>query len=138
MTLTQVSSDYVYDGFSGRPYTETEPDPIAPLGVHGQTKAAGNQIAPRYIIRTRWVIGDGRNFVGTMANLAERGVDPLVVADQTDRLTSPKTSPQAPDICSTPVPPTAHATSRDRANPHPVPTLPAPSTASPAPHASPP
>jgi dTDP-4-dehydrorhamnose 3,5-epimerase len=59
--------------------------------VYGQTKAAGDiavATAPRhYIIRTSWVIGDGNNFVRTMASLAERGVDPKVVDDQTGRLT---------------------------------------------------
>ena len=89
ITLVHVSSDYVYDGTSQTPYTET--DPIAPLGVYGQTKAAGDQIVAtvphHYIIRTSWVIGDGHNFVRTMASLAERGIDPTVVADQTGRLT---------------------------------------------------
>ena len=40
-----------------------------------------------YIIRTSWVIGEGHNFVRTMASLAERGIDPTVVDDQTGRLT---------------------------------------------------
>ena len=64
---------------------------MAPLGVYGQTKAAGDQIVatlPRhYIVRTSWVIGDGRNFVRTMLSLAARGVDPSVVNDQFGRLT---------------------------------------------------
>ncbi|MEZ5187577.1 MAG: bifunctional dTDP-4-dehydrorhamnose 3,5-epimerase family protein/NAD(P)-dependent oxidoreductase [Microbacterium sp.] len=89
ITLVHVSSDYVYDGTLTRPYTET--DPVCPLGVYGQTKAAGDAIAatvPRhYIIRTSWVIGDGPNFVRTMASLAERGINPRVVDDQTGRLT---------------------------------------------------
>lgn len=89
ITLVHVSSDYVFDGTSERPYRED--DPIAPLGVYGQSKAAGDlaaQTAPRhYVVRTSWVIGDGKNFVRTMASLAERGVDPAVVADQTGRLT---------------------------------------------------
>lgn len=89
ITLVHVSSDYVFDGSSDRPYTET--DPVSPLGVYGQTKAAGDAIVatvPRhYIIRTSWVIGEGHNFVRTMASLAQRGVNPTVVADQTGRLT---------------------------------------------------
>lgn len=89
LTLVHLSSDYVFDGTSDSPYRED--DPIAPLGVYGQTKAAGDQIiatVPRhYILRTSWVIGDGRNFVRTMASLAERGVDPSVVDDQVGRLT---------------------------------------------------
>lgn len=89
LTLVHVSSDYVFDGTLDRPYRED--DPVCPLGVYGQTKAAGDAIAatvPRhYIIRTSWVIGDGKNFVRTMASLAERGIDPLVVDDQVGRLT---------------------------------------------------
>ncbi|WP_345436944.1 bifunctional dTDP-4-dehydrorhamnose 3,5-epimerase family protein/NAD(P)-dependent oxidoreductase [Microbacterium gilvum] len=89
ITLVHVSSDYVFDGTADTPYAEDAP--FAPLGVYGQTKAAGDAIVhtvPRhYIIRTSWVIGDGRNFVTTMASLAERGIDPSVVDDQTGRLT---------------------------------------------------
>lgn len=89
ITLVHVSSDYVFDGTKTGAYTET--DVPTPLGVYGQTKAAGDVAAatvPRhYIIRTSWVIGDGNNFVRTMASLAERGIDPKVVNDQTGRLT---------------------------------------------------
>lgn len=87
LTLVHVSSDYVFDG-GKRLYTEG--DGFAPLGVYGQTKAAGDAIVmtlPRhYIVRTSWVIGEGVNFVRTMASLAERGVDPNVVNDQLGRL----------------------------------------------------
>ncbi len=89
LTLVHVSSDYVFDGTSDRPYRED--DPVCPLGVYGQTKAAGDAIVAtasrHYIVRTSWVIGDGGNFVRTMASLAERGVDPKVVDDQFGRLT---------------------------------------------------
>lgn len=87
-TLVNISSDYVFDGT--RPiHDETEPP--TPLGVYGQTKAAGDQITAtlpaHYTIRTSWVIGDGHNFVTTMASLARRGIRPTVVADQIGRLT---------------------------------------------------
>lgn len=89
LTLVHVSSDYVFDGALDRAYRED--DPFCPLGVYGQTKAAGDAIVstvPRhYIVRTSWVIGEGKNFVRTMASLAERGVDPKVVDDQIGRLT---------------------------------------------------
>jgi len=89
ITLVHVSSDYVFDGTADRPYIEA--DPSTPLGVYGQTKAAGDAVVatvPRhYIVRTSWVIGDGKNFVATMASLAERGIDPKVVDDQIGRLT---------------------------------------------------
>ncbi|MDL9980311.1 bifunctional dTDP-4-dehydrorhamnose 3,5-epimerase family protein/NAD(P)-dependent oxidoreductase [Microbacterium candidum] len=89
VTLVHVSSDYVFDGTLDRPYRED--DPICPLGVYGQTKAAGDAAVAttpkHYIVRTSWVIGEGKNFVRTMASLAERGIDPRVVDDQIGRLT---------------------------------------------------
>lgn len=88
ITLVHVSSDYVFDGSKRGAYTES--DSISPLGVYGQSKAAGDAVVstvPRhYIVRTSWVIGDGNNFVRTMASLAERGIDPAVVDDQFGRL----------------------------------------------------
>lgn len=88
ITLVHVSSDYVFDGTVE---VHTEDEPFSPLGVYGQTKAAGDAIVStvpqHYIVRTSWVIGDGNNFVRTMASLAERGVNPSVVDDQFGRLT---------------------------------------------------
>lgn len=89
ITIVHVSSDYVFDGTKDGPYTED--DAVAPLGVYGQTKAAGEAaatIAPKhYIVRTSWVVGGGKNFVKTMSSLAERGINPQVVNDQHGRLT---------------------------------------------------
>ncbi|MGF3053830.1 sugar nucleotide-binding protein [Microbacterium sp. YY-03] len=89
LTLVHISSDYVFDGTVSGAYDENTP--FSPLGVYGQTKAAGEiaaATAPRhYILRTSWVIGDGNNFVKTMASLADRGINPNVVNDQTGRLT---------------------------------------------------
>ncbi|MFT0762871.1 dTDP-4-dehydrorhamnose reductase [Actinomyces sp. F1_1611] len=89
VTLVHISSDYVFDGSATAPYSERAP--LSPLGVYGQSKAAGDLAAttnPRhYILRTSWVIGDGANFVRTMASLAERGISPRVVDDQVGRLT---------------------------------------------------
>lgn len=89
ITLVHVSSDYVFDGTKQGEYAED--DQVRPLGVYGQTKAAGDAIVStvpqHYIVRTSWVIGEGKNFVRTMVSLAERGVDPKVVDDQTGRLT---------------------------------------------------
>ncbi|QIK63000.1 sugar nucleotide-binding protein [Leucobacter viscericola] len=87
LTLVHVSSDYVFDG-SQPVFDETSA--VSPLGVYGQTKAAGDAVVatvPRhYIVRTSWVIGEGNNFVRTMASLASRGIDPSVVDDQVGRL----------------------------------------------------
>lgn len=88
ITIVHVSTDYVFDG-TKVPHTETEP--FSPLGVYGQTKAAGDlvvSIAPKhYILRTSWVIGEGKNFVRTMLDLGKRGINPAVVSDQVGRLT---------------------------------------------------
>jgi dTDP-4-dehydrorhamnose 3,5-epimerase len=59
--------------------------------VYGASKAAGDlavSLAPKYyILRTSWVIGDGKNFVRTMLSLGEKGINPSVVSDQVGRLT---------------------------------------------------
>jgi dTDP-4-dehydrorhamnose 3,5-epimerase len=88
LTLVHVSSDYVFDGTAAE---HTEDEPYSPLGVYGQSKAAGDiavSTTPRhYLLRTSWVIGEGHNFVRTMARLAGDGASPSVVADQIGRLT---------------------------------------------------
>lgn len=87
-TLVHYSSDYVFDGSRS---THAESEPLSPLGVYGQSKAAGDlavATAPRhYLVRTSWVVGDGSNFVRTMQSLAAKGVCPRVVSDQIGRLT---------------------------------------------------
>jgi dTDP-4-dehydrorhamnose 3,5-epimerase len=88
LTLVHYSSDYVFDGTEE---IHDEAEPLSPLGVYGQSKAAGELAAAgarrHYVVRTSWVIGDGKNFVRTMAALAETGVSPSVVDDQIGRLT---------------------------------------------------
>ncbi|QHN43321.1 sugar nucleotide-binding protein [Candidatus Mycosynbacter amalyticus] len=88
ITLVHVSSDYVFDGTAEQ---HTEDEDFAPLGVYGQSKAAGDIVVSttpcHYIARTSWVIGDGNNFVRTMNSLAEKGIKPSVVSDQIGRLT---------------------------------------------------
>lgn len=88
LTLVHISSDYVFDGTLS-PHTEDEV--FAPLSVYGQTKAAGDiavgTTAKHYILRTSWVIGKGKNFVGIMQELASKGISPQVVNDQIGRLT---------------------------------------------------
>ena len=83
ITLVHVSSDYVFDGARE---VHDEGEPPSPLGVYGQTKAAGDLAVagcPRhYIVRSSWVIGEGRNFVRTMAALSDRCADPDDALDQ--------------------------------------------------------
>jgi dTDP-4-dehydrorhamnose reductase len=85
--FVHVSTDYVFDGSKDAPYTET--DTIAPLGVYGATKAAGEaairQAAPHShaIIRTAWILSaDGANFLNTMLRFAAERDVLRVVADQ--------------------------------------------------------
>ena len=95
ITLVHISSDYVFDGTQEEHH---EDEPFSPLGVYGQTKAAGDIAVagcPRhYIVRSSWVIGEGKNFVRTMAALSDRCADlddklnqVTVVSDQYGRLT---------------------------------------------------
>ncbi len=88
ITLVHISTDYVFDG-TKNPHTEDEP--FSPLSVYGASKAAGDlviSLAPKfYIIRTSWVIGEGKNFVRTMLELGKKDISPSVVADQVGRLT---------------------------------------------------
>ncbi|MFJ9315465.1 sugar nucleotide-binding protein [Pimelobacter simplex] len=90
LTLVHYSTDYVFDG-APVPGGHREDEPFSPLGVYGQTKAAGDlavgTVPRHYVLRTSWVIGEGHNFVRTMARLAADGVDPSVVDDQVGRLT---------------------------------------------------
>lgn len=91
ITLVHISSEYVFDG-TNKIHDENEP--LSPLGVYAQTKAAGDIVAAtvdrHYLVRTSWVIGEGNNFVRTMKGLAEKGVEPNVVNDQIGRLTFTK------------------------------------------------
>jgi dTDP-4-dehydrorhamnose reductase len=85
--MIQVSTDYVFDGQSSRPY-EVD-DPTGPQSVYGRTKLAGElavrELAPEYgyVVRTAWVYGaTGNNFVKTMARLERAGDIIRVVDDQ--------------------------------------------------------
>ncbi len=88
MTLVHISSDYVFDGTEP---VHTEDEAFAPLSVYGASKAAGDllvSLAPKfYIVRTSWVIGEGKNFVRTMLGLADKNISPTIVNDQIGRLT---------------------------------------------------
>ena len=84
--FVHVSTDYVFDGSSSRPYKEA--DPVNPTGVYGASKLAGEtaaQQAERYIIvRTAWVFSEyGHNFLKTMVRLAGEKDSLSIVNDQT-------------------------------------------------------
>lgn len=89
--LVQVSTDYVFDGASARPYRES--DPPAPGSVYGRTKLQGEREAmqaPHHlVVRTAWLYDAwGKNFYNTMLKAAADGRRLRVVDDQRGAPTS--------------------------------------------------
>lgn len=85
--LLQVSTDYVFAGNAHRPYSIDAP--VAPLGVYGASKLAGEtavtELLPdrSVIIRTAWLYSArGANFVKTMLKLMAEREQLTVIADQ--------------------------------------------------------
>ena len=84
--LVHLSTDYVFNGRKGQPYTEADaPDP---LGVYGRSKWEGEEavrerLDRHLIVRTSWVFSaHPPNFVTTMLRLAQEREVLRVVADQ--------------------------------------------------------
>lgn len=83
--IVQVSTDYVFDGNTNKPYVET--DNTCPQSVYGTTKLNGEKAVMEitdkyYITRTAWLYGDGNNFVKTMLRVAKERDTLTVVNDQ--------------------------------------------------------
>ncbi|RYG06387.1 MAG: dTDP-4-dehydrorhamnose reductase [Chitinophagaceae bacterium] len=84
--LIHISTDYVFNGNSEKPYTEE--DATDPIGFYGATKLAGEEAAlftdeQAIVIRTAWVYSSfGNNFYKTMKRLMSEKSEISVVNDQ--------------------------------------------------------
>ncbi|HTW93597.1 MAG TPA: dTDP-4-dehydrorhamnose reductase [Tepidisphaeraceae bacterium] len=85
--LVHVSTDFVFDGASTRPYRPD--DPVRPLSAYGRSKLLGETELQRsdlsnwLIVRTAWVYGrGGANFPRTIIQAARANKPLKVVADQ--------------------------------------------------------
>jgi dTDP-4-dehydrorhamnose reductase len=84
--LIHYSSDYVFDGLSGNPYTIA--DPPNPVSKYGRSKLLGEQyirdLANRFIlIRTSWVFGAGNeNFPKKIISWGRDKKELKIVTDQ--------------------------------------------------------
>jgi dTDP-4-dehydrorhamnose reductase len=81
-----LSTDYVFDGAKGTPYTEE--DSPRPLSVYGRSKRAGEEALQASnrawcIVRSAWLYGpDGPDFVDAILGRLARGEPVRVVDDQ--------------------------------------------------------
>lgn len=84
--VIHISTDFVFDGNSNRPYTEE--DQTNPLSEYGRTKLEGerniqNHCNSYLIVRTSWLFGHhGINFAAKMLELAERNKELSIVTDE--------------------------------------------------------
>ena len=84
--LIHISTDYVFDGQSSKPYIET--DQTNALNVYGQSKCEGEErvrqiLEQHLILRTSWLISPfGRNFANTIMGLSKQNTSLKIIADQ--------------------------------------------------------
>lgn len=89
--LVHISTDYVFDGTSEKPYEETQTP--CPASVYGKSKLEGEKNVLKYeksiILRTAWLFGPhGNNFVKTMMRIGGEKGEVGVVTDQIGNPTS--------------------------------------------------
>lgn len=83
--LVHYSTDYVFDGASGRPYTEV--DLPAPISVYGRSKLAGEQAVlaehpDAHVLRTSMVYSaEGHNFVTRLFSRIESAGELRFICD---------------------------------------------------------
>lgn len=81
-----VSTDYVFDGMSYKPYIES--DTPNPISIYGKTKFNGEKEVLKnaetgIVIRASWLYSSfGHNFVKTILDLAKRKDELNIVCDQ--------------------------------------------------------
>ncbi len=84
--VVQISTDFVFDGHSGRPYVEE--DLPNPLSEYGKSKLEGernvqNNSDMYLIVRTSWLFGrSGTNYVEKMIELAKKNKELSIVNDE--------------------------------------------------------
>ncbi len=89
--LVHISTDYVFDGTSSRPYRED--DHPNPINIYGKSKLQGEEAVRKsdsdhLIVRTSWLFGkNGPNFIRTMLKLSREKELVQVVYDQKGRPT---------------------------------------------------
>ena len=96
--LVHISTDYVFGGEKGEPYTEN--DIPNPLNYYALTKVKSEEITISYssenmVFRTAWMYGEGKNFVNTILRLAQTQKELRVVNDQWGNLTSSEAAAKA-------------------------------------------
>jgi dTDP-4-dehydrorhamnose reductase len=86
-TLIQISTDYVFDGKKGSPYSEE--DSTNSLNIYGASKLKGEQYVQEicqayYILRTSWLYSQyGHNFYNTVLRFAKEGKQLTLTTEQT-------------------------------------------------------
>ncbi len=92
--VLNVSTDFVFDGRSGTPYTEESA--TGPRNVYGMSKLMGEENLRKespesVIVRTSWLYGpNGKSFPRTMIELFRKGTPLKVVGDQVGKPTYTK------------------------------------------------